>query len=509
MAAPHVFISYAHENGRFVRKLARDLAQQDLSVWLDQWDLPEEADWDQMIRQAIRSCRCLLLVLSPAAVNSWVVYDQLVLALQTGKTIVPVLHQPCVLPLPLQDLTCIDFTGHDYKSALRQLLAYYFPEQSVQLELDTRAAWGGLSWSWQHNFLPLLVETTGNSYKTFISQVITHYFPMQAVGLEYEAGAVALEEAARWSWLDRLLTLLWPGWLGPLILSLFLVAATFSFWPGDNSMTQPPVSAVVTLEVIRPLITPTSEPTPIETMVRFKDGKIMVYIPAGEFLMGSVETDRRADDDEKPLHSIYLDAFWIDKTEITNSQYHLCLDAGECASPQKLGKRFEGNYQPVIGINWLQAAAYCEWSGGRLPTEAEWEKAARGTDGRIYPWGDQFDGSRLNFCDINCIADWKDQRANDGYKYTAPVGNYPEGASPYGALDMSGNVWEWTADWYAPDYYAISPSKNPTGPASGQQRVVRGGSWYYYGTDLRVANRHRDSPTYRYDNIGFRCVVDG
>jgi formylglycine-generating enzyme required for sulfatase activity len=507
--ADYIFISYAHENGRFVRRLAHDLAQQGLSVWLDQWDLSEEADWDQMMKQAIRSCRYLLLVLSPAAVNSWVVYDQFMLALRTGKTIVPVVHQPCELPLPLQNLTCIDFTDHDYKSTLRQLLAHYFPHQSVQLEPEARAAWGGLSWSWRRNFLPMLVETTGDNYKTLVSQVITHYFPAQLVGPEYETGAVALEEEVRWSWLDRLLSLLWPGWLGPLILSLFLVAATFSFWPDDNGMSQPPVPAVVTLEIIRPTATPPSVPTPIETMVRFKDGKIMVYIPAGEFLMGSAETDLQADDDEKPLHSIYLDAFWIDKTEITNSQYQLCLNEGRCMPPQKLGKRFEEDYQPVIGVNWLQAAAYCEWSGGRLPTEAEWEKAARGVDGRIYPWGDRFDGSRLNFCDINCIADWKDRRADDGYEYTAPVGNYPKGASPYGVLDMSGNVWEWTADWYDPHYYANSPLKNPTGPASGQQRVVRGGSWYYYGTNLRVPNRHRDSPTYRYDNIGFRCVVDG
>lgn len=504
--AQHIFISYAHEDNHFVLKLARDLRQQGLPVWLDQWETLPDTDWDRALERAIRASRSFLIVLSPAAVNSWVVRDQFVVAFETGKTIVPVLYQPCQLPAVLQGLAYIDFSGHNYRAALRQLLAHYFPEQTVRFDYQSKAAWGGLTWSWRRNLLPMLLGTAGTNYKAFSRQVLTHYFPHQMVRHQVAAGAMALEDAGRWPWLDKFLDLLWPGWLGPLILLVLLVMTTASFWPGDDVSLAPP-DAVATLPIVKPTPTPELLPTPVETKVRINDGKVMVYVPAGEFLMGSDVSDLQADEDEKPLHPVYLDAFWIDKTEITNSQYQLCVKAGACAPPQNLGKQFSQDNLPVVGVNWSQAVAYCRWSGGRLPTEAEWEKAARGTDGRIYPWGNKFDGSRLNFCDANCIADWRDRRADDGYGYTAPVGSYPAGASPYGALDMSGNVWEWTADWYDPDFYKQSAYKNPTGPLSGQQRVVRGGSWYYYGANLRVPNRHRDSPTYRYDNIGFRCVV--
>jgi formylglycine-generating enzyme required for sulfatase activity len=235
----------------------------------------------------------------------------------------------------------------------------------------------------------------------------------------------------------------------------------------------------------------------------------MVLVPAGEFLMGSAETDPSASDDEKPRHLVYVDTFWIDKTEITNAQYRLCREAGACSEPQAQFIDFMDDPLPVVGIDWNQAKTYCEWVGARLPTEAEWEKAARGIDGRLYPWGNEFDGARLNYCDTNCIADWRDFDADDGYRFTAPVGNYLAGASPYGVLDMSGNVWEWTADWYAADSYQRATYRNPTGPVEGLQRVIRGGSWYYQDKSVRIAKRHKDTPTSRYDNIGFRCLMPG
>ncbi len=207
----------------------------------------------------------------------------------------------------------------------------------------------------------------------------------------------------------------------------------------------------------------------------------MVLIPAGEFLMGSSEEDveqfliefiyRRPSrfENEQPQHVVYLDAFYIDKYEVTNAQYKRFLDETGRMPPLYLNDDlYNQPDQAVMAVTWEDAAEYARWAGKRLPTEAEWEKAARGTDGRIWPWGDEWDNTLLNANDVGAV---------DGYVYTAPVGSYPEGVSPYGVHDMAGNVWEWTADWYDENYYEYSPKINPKGPESGEAHVARGGSW--------------------------------
>jgi formylglycine-generating enzyme required for sulfatase activity len=245
----------------------------------------------------------------------------------------------------------------------------------------------------------------------------------------------------------------------------------------------------------------------------------MVYVPAGAFWMGSEESDPDADADEKPQHEVTLDAFWIDRTEVTNAQYRRCIEDAVCEPPSETGSYSRDSYYgtsefddyPVIYVNWEQASRYCAWAGKRLPTEAEWEKAARGTDKRMYPWGDGFDGNLVNSCDVNCELDWKEGDWDDGYVDTAPVGSYPNGASPYGALDMAGNVWEWVADWYSEDYYASLPDRNPQGPGSGVRRVLRGGSGYNVQWHVRVAGRNGLEPSSSLwgSNVGFRCARSG
>jgi formylglycine-generating enzyme required for sulfatase activity len=228
---------------------------------------------------------------------------------------------------------------------------------------------------------------------------------------------------------------------------------------------------------------------------------LMVYVPVGEFQMGSAD----GYDDERPVHTVALDGFWIDRTEVTNAQYQKCVAAGDCeVSRCASDSDYNGATQPVVCVSWHDAVGYCEWAGSRLPTEAEWEYAARGPQGLTYPWGNNFDGTRLNFCDKNCTYTHADS-SNDGYKFAAPVGTFPEGASWVGALDLSGNVWEWVADLYSG--YISGRQVNPTGPESGNYRVVRGCSWLDSMNYARGAYRGGISPSSSNNNYGFRCVV--
>jgi eukaryotic-like serine/threonine-protein kinase len=248
------------------------------------------------------------------------------------------------------------------------------------------------------------------------------------------------------------------------------------------------------------------------------DKMTQVLIPAGSFQMGGL-TDK-ASEDEEPDHKVTLKAFWMDKTEVTNAQYAECVQAGVCDIPNELKSTSRDAYfasadfanYPVIYVTWNDAGNYCKWAGRRLPTEAEWEYAARGTDYRSYPWGD---------------TEPTDELANFNYKVrdTAAVGSYPKGASPFGILDMAGNVWEWVSDFYSQTYYRESPAENPLGPetagANGLRMSLRGGSWMDGVADLRVSNRgfglaqnlEADKLSNSYagesnDHIGFRCAAD-
>jgi formylglycine-generating enzyme required for sulfatase activity len=276
--------------------------------------------------------------------------------------------------------------------------------------------------------------------------------------------------------------------------------------------TEPPMEPPTEVPAATPTQVPAEKPAPKgppasaslgDTLTRPADGMVMVYVPAGEFEMGSTELGV----DEEPVHTVALDAFWIDQMEVTNAQYRQCMEARACEEPGCWDEEdLRAPEQPVVCVTWYQAQAYCEWAGGWLPTEAEWEYAARGPEGWRYPWGDEFDGTRLNYCDANCDRDYADKEFDDGYAYTASVGSFPAGASWCGALDLAGNVFELVADWYDGNYYSRSPSRNPTGPSSGERRVSRGGSWHHVRDLARSENRNMGNPGASHDSVGFRCV---
>ena len=226
------------------------------------------------------------------------------------------------------------------------------------------------------------------------------------------------------------------------------------------------------------------------------DGAALVWVPAGEFLMGSKDGEGSAD--ECPQRTIYLDGYWINKTEVTVAQYRKYCQATGRTMPSEPSWKWSDDH-PIVNVSWEDASAYAEWAGAALPTEAQWEKAARGTDGRVYPWGNDWDASKAQ-CSK---AKWGDANT------PAAVGSFPAGTSPYGCLDMAGNVWEWCADWYDAGYYKTAPARNPPGPATGTSRVLRGGSWDFIDPgDFRAADRgDYFDPSNRGDVVGFRCVL--
>jgi len=295
------------------------------------------------------------------------------------------------------------------------------------------------------------------------------------------------------------LTVVLVAWLGfPVVKDLFApvpkptVTATIQFQASPIIPSDP----IVATETLSPTLVPTRtlipSLTPIPRNITDSKGVEMVLVSSvASFEMGT----EMQDGDERPPHMVFLDNYYIDKYEVTNALYKLCVETKACIPPTNTGRFNNPLYSqhPVVYVDWNMSQTYCEWRSARLPTEAEWEKAAKSLNGGGYPWG---------WDENNTYADFK-QIPGD----TKPVGSYPLGVSPYGGYDMAGNVYEWVADWYSASYYAVSPARNPTGPESGEYRVLRGGTWCYDGRcQLNSTIREGYDPSNSWNSVGFRCA---
>jgi formylglycine-generating enzyme len=454
----HVFICYARQDQDFVLALAAQLKAREVLVWLDQWDLLPGENYIESIDVVIDGCEKLLLVLSPASESSREVRGEWLSALAKNKPIVPVLARPCNVPRQLLDLHRIDFTGRG-------------PNDESVLAPLVRALGG----------------TPTPAGKDNSDKILS---PPPRPQEQAKPPEPPKPPPANDTWARKLAWTI--GGIGLLIVFVVWIVPMLSP-PKKEQQPNPPVS---------PSPQPTKTPSVVadssskekDTRVVEKAGK-MVEVPAGDFWMGCNEkVDTECEGDEKPGRTVNLPTFMIDKTEVTVADYQKCVDTGPCTPPGTGGACNWGvdgrETHPINCVDWKQATAYCAQTGKRLPTEAEWEKAARGTDGRKYPWGNEWDAKKVNV----------------GSGGTVPVGSYPEGKSPHGALDMAGNVWEWTADWYAADYYKTGPAQNPKGADKGEYRSVRGGSWLPRPRIARASSRRWTDPGDRRGSIGFRCA---
>jgi formylglycine-generating enzyme required for sulfatase activity len=489
------FLSYSRANKDFALKLARELKAEGLPVWLDQLDIPAGARWDREVEKALKESEVFMIILTPASTNSENVLDEIGYAIDNGKRILPVLLENCEVPLRLRRFQYVDFTSKSFDEGVqsaKELLEHIIAQLPSPPEGPANISSGQAVVTARNG-----LEAESASNRTASTAPPQGKFALQGVTLKLLGIAAVMIVIAGLAYSilsnrgkNNLLAPTSP----PETAAILLPTSTL---PAEVAITAPTPAPAST-------VTLAATPVPVlgigSSMVSDKDGMVLWYVPASEFTMGSGESSSSND---APAHQVTLDAFWIDETEVTIARYAKCVQAGACESPvyDPRNHYYAGDAQydnyPVAFVNWSMASAYCTWAGRRLPTEAEWEKAARGANGSTYPWGDDAPSViHLNF-------------KPNGVGDAMPVGTYPDGASPCGALDMAGNVWEWVADYYARDYYTHSPSSNPQGPTDGTDstaRIVRGGSFDSNADGVKPSRRLLEEPGNTYRGVGFRCA---
>jgi formylglycine-generating enzyme required for sulfatase activity len=474
--AKKIFISYSRLDLPFVEKLAQDLSDVGYEIWYDLSKIDGGDRWSQEIEEGINGSEIFVIVVTKNILDSEWVEKEYHFASRRGMKIVPLLRELFEVPIWLLNIQYVDIVGANYDRNFHQILESF--ENYGRRADDVKPA----SVSWRRSIdkkLPYLLAGL-------------LVFVFAAIFLVFQRGIFTpVPPTPTATKVPSTSTPLPPTTTETPTLT---ATATATLTP-----TLPPPSPTATLEAGAP------SPTPIPAEIVDASGAEMVFVDAGVFVMGS----DNGEDDESPAHIASLSGYYIDKFEVTNQDYQVCVEDLGCELPKTTRYYVSPIYSdhPAVYVTWEMAAAYCEWRGARLPTESEWEKAARGTKSLVYPWGTRFERSGSNYCDENCEYSWLDPLWNDGHARTAPVGSYEDGISPYGAYDMSGNVAEWVSDWYAADYYKNSSRLDPQGPENGLYRVLRGGSWMNKATDLQSYMRSFLRPNVGYNYTGFRCAI--
>ena len=463
------FISYSRVNSAFVVRLAKDLKSAGFDVWLDQIDIPKGARWDDEIEAAVERSSTFMIVLAPESIESQNVKDELSYAIDSGKQILPVIIRPCKIPLRLRRFQYVDFTDKPYKDSLADIKHLLSNTQRIVKAPEE----------------PVYMEPEQEDPTPLVKGPLLHH--------RREAAPL---ETVRSENRNPIYKFIIPGVLAAVSIAALAIAVGNAMKKGDQNIALPPTVETITITAIPPTTVPTITPTPLPAQFVDAHGVPMRLVSAGDFTMGS----EGGPSDEGPVQTLYVDTFYIDRYEVTNGLYRLCVNAGACKPPKRVNSvtrvgyynRTDFDNYPVVQVDWNMAKSFCEWRGARLPTEAEWEKAARGTDGRTYPWGEGISCDQANFggCQGDTIAASGDE----------------SGASVYGVFNMAGNVYEWVSSLYMPYPYEASDGRENLSAFG--ERVIRGGSWVRSDTDeeARSAHRQKVDPSTAQDNIGFRCA---
>ncbi len=475
-----VFISYRRKDVSWALAVYQDLTHQGYDVFFDYTNIPS-GDFEQNILSNIKARAHFVLILTPTALDrcsesgDWL-RREIELAIDERRNIIPLFFDGFYFGNVSEKLT----------GKLKKLSSYngMNVHQDYFLEAMERL---------RNKFLNVLLNAVLHPVSAEVQEVVLE--EQRAANNAADEAKVIEKKKKQKEFIDRISKLISSNIRRFSIGGIVLLVLIFGGFGLNYLVKSLPVSiATISSPIETPIPTPTLGIG--STRVSEKDGMILVYVPDGESTMGSNDGLL----DEMPVHQLYLDAFWIDHTEVTNKQYSVCVAAGMCEAPVQTESLTRSNYfgdvkfnnYPVISVDWKRAKNYCEWVNRRLPTEAEWEKAARGTNGYMYPWGAKLPNSNL----LNY---------NDEVGDTVEVGKYPDGASVYGAFDMAGNVLEWVSSLYQPYPYTIYNGRENMD--SLDARVLRGGSLNLGDYHVRSTYRIKTNPAISSEVIGFRCAI--